>query len=93
MKTTILNGAMPGDGFTDSVAQILAEQQAARGGQVTAAAPSIAIEKAVTPAASQALARAVSAAPCGSHTSRDIADQICGGQPGAKDSTAASTVG
>jgi len=34
VKTTILNGALPGDNFTDGVAQILAEQQAARGGQV-----------------------------------------------------------
>lgn len=34
MKTTILNGARAGDGFVDSVAQILAENLAIRGGQV-----------------------------------------------------------
>ena len=34
MKTTILNGALPGDSFVDSVAHILAEQVANGGGQV-----------------------------------------------------------
>lgn len=34
MKTTILNGARAGDGFVDSVAQVLAEHLAMRGGQV-----------------------------------------------------------
>ena len=34
MKTTILNGALPGDGFVDGVAQILADHLANRGGQV-----------------------------------------------------------
>lgn len=34
MKTTILNGALPGDGFVDGVAQSLADRLASRGGQV-----------------------------------------------------------
>ncbi len=34
MKTTILNGALPGDGFVDSVAQVLADHLVSRGGRV-----------------------------------------------------------